>query len=87
MTIISSIFIIYKCLFQVNLPDGRIQTVTYIADHYGGNNAVVTYSAPNPLVGVYPAYNPRAAAYAAPLAPAPAYAPAPIVLKKPAYNA
>ena len=44
---------------QVNLPDGRIQTVTYVADHYGGYNAQVSYSGENPLLGKYPEYVPN----------------------------
>merc|ERR1712244_74197 len=29
--------------YQVNLPDGRVQTVTYTADHYNGFVADVAY--------------------------------------------
>merc|ERR1712088_688171 len=29
--------------YQVNLPDGRVQTVTYTADHYNGFVADVSY--------------------------------------------
>merc|ERR1712152_64276 len=29
--------------YQVNLPDGRVQTVTYTADHYNGYIADVAY--------------------------------------------
>merc|ERR1711981_390962 len=29
--------------YRVNLPDGRVQTVTYTADHYGGFVADVSY--------------------------------------------
>ena len=29
--------------YKVNLPDGRVQTVTYTADHYGGFVADVKY--------------------------------------------
>merc|ERR1719350_1907266 len=29
--------------YRVNLPDGRVQTVTYTADHYGGFVADVKY--------------------------------------------
>ena len=34
---------IFTQLFQVNLPDGRVQTVRYHADHEGGFVADVTY--------------------------------------------
>merc|ERR1739848_540728 len=53
--------------YQVNLPDGRVQTVTYTADHYNGFVADVAYE------GV-PHY-PEAKAYHP--APKPAYHPAP----------
>ena len=51
--------------YTVHLPDGRIQTVTYTADHYNGYVADVKYEG----TAVYPE--------AKPYAPAPAYAPAP----------
>ena len=44
------------------LPDGRVQTVRYTADHYGGYVAEVTYEG----TAVYPD------------APAPYHAPAPV---------
>ena len=53
--------------YQVNLPDGRVQTVTYTADHYNGFVADVSYEG----VPHYPeakAYKPH---------PAPAYKPIP----------
>ena len=54
--------------YQVALPDGRIQTVTYTADHYNGFVADVKYEG----VPQYPKYEPK------PYAPAPKkYAPAP----------
>ena len=66
--------------YQVNLPDGRVQTVTYTADHYNGYIADVSYEG----VPHYPeakAYKPHPApAYKpapAPYHPAPAYKPAP----------
>merc|ERR1712080_288741 len=59
---------------QVNLPDGRVQTVTYTADHYNGFVADISYE------GV-PHY-PEAKAYHP--APKPAYHPAPAPAYKPA---
>ena len=50
--------------YVVHLPDGRVQTVTYTADHYNGYVADVTYTGEP----VYPE--------AKPYAPAPAYKPA-----------
>merc|ERR1711915_262224 len=61
--------------YQVNLPDGRVQTVTYTADHYNGFVADVKYE------GV-PQYPPEPkAGYGH---PAPAYKPAPAPVYKPA---
>ena len=48
--------------YQVALPDGRIQTVTYTADHYNGYVADVKYEG----TAVFPKYEPK-----------PAYKPAP----------
>merc|ERR1712166_889923 len=48
--------------YQVALPDGRIQTVTYTADHYNGYVADVSYSGE----AVYPKYEPKPAYHAAP---------------------
>ena len=62
--------------YQVALPDGRIQTVTYTADHYNGYVADVKYEG----TPVYPKYEPKPAYHPA---PKPAYHPAP----KPAYHA
>ena len=53
--------------YTVHLPDGRIQTVTYTADHYNGYVADVSYTGE----AVYPKYEPK------PYKPAPAYKPAP----------
>merc|ERR1712168_1221161 len=55
--------------YQVHLPDGRIQTVTYTADHYNGYIADVSYEGK----AQYPEYKPAPAPYH----PAPAYKPAP----------
>ena len=60
--------------YQVHLPDGRIQTVTYTADHYNGYVADVKYEG----TAAYPEYKPHPHP-----APKPAYHPAP----KPAYHA
>merc|ERR1712001_363171 len=64
--------------YSVHLPDGRIQTVTYTADHTNGYVADVTYEG----TAVYPEAKPYAPAPAA-YAPAPAYkaAPAPPAYK------
>merc|ERR1712072_163564 len=60
--------------YQVHLPDGRVQTVTYTADHYNGFVADVKYEG----TPVYPEAKPYHPAPYHP-APAPAYhaAPAP----------
>merc|ERR1712154_240825 len=65
--------------FMIALPDGRIQTTTYTADHVNGFVADVTYEGtpvypPEPKEGYghAPAYKAPAPAYK----PAPAYAPA-----------
>merc|ERR1712224_861883 len=60
--------------YQVNLPDGRVQTVTYTADHYNGFVADVKYEG-TPVSPEAKPYHP--APYHP--APAPAYhaAPAP----------
>merc|ERR1739848_787360 len=60
--------------YQVALPDGRIQTVTYTADHYNVYVADVKYEGE----AVYPKYEPK------PYKPAPAYKPAPPPAYKPA---
>lgn len=61
--------------YVVHLPDGRVQTVTYTADHYNGFVADVKYE------GV-PQYPPEPkAGYGH---PAPAYKPAPAPIYKPA---
>ena len=64
--------------YSVHLPDGRIQTVTYTADHTNGYVADVSYEG----TAVYPEAKPYAPAPAA-YAPAPAYkaAPAPPAYK------
>ena len=58
--------------YSVHLPDGRIQTVTYTADHVNGYVADVKYEG----TAVYPE--------AKPYKPAPAYAPAPAYKAAPA---
>merc|ERR1719445_2479582 len=55
--------------YRVALPDGRIQTVTYTANGYDGYVADVTYEGT--------AQYPEAVPYKA----APAYAPAPVIVK------
>merc|ERR1712048_1018846 len=60
--------------YTVHLPDGRVQTVTYTADHYNGYVADVKYEG-TPVYPEVKPYNPPAPKYAP--APAPKYAPAP----------
>ena len=56
--------------FTIALPDGRIQTTTYTADHYNGFVAEVTYEG----TPVYPPEPKEGYGHAAPVyAPAPAY--------------
>merc|ERR1712106_1005259 len=56
--------------FPIALPDGRIQTTTYTADHYNGFIAEVTYEG----TAVYPPEPAAGYGHAAPAyAPAPAY--------------
>jgi hypothetical protein len=58
--------------YQVHLPDGRVQTVTYTADHYNGYVADVTYEG----VPQYPEAKPyHPAPHPAPYHPAPHPAP------------
>merc|ERR1712168_590970 len=59
--------------YQVHLPDGRIQTVTYTADHYNGYIADVSYEG-KPQ---YPEYKPTYKS-------APAYKQAPVYKPAPA---
>merc|ERR1712113_1218337 len=59
--------------FVIALPDGRIQTTTYTADHHNGFVAEVTYEG----TPVYPPEPKEGYGHAAPAyAPAPAYKPA-----------
>ncbi|XP_040579903.1 cuticle protein 7 [Lepeophtheirus salmonis] len=53
--------------YQVTLPDGRIQTVTYTADDYAGFIADVKYEG----IPFYPKYEPKSSSYK----PAPVYKP------------
>lgn len=53
--------------YHVALPDGRVQTVTYSVDGYGGYVADVTYSGQ----AIYPEVTPYAAPAPAPYKPAP----------------
>merc|ERR1712072_294327 len=56
--------------FTIALPDGRIQTTTYTADHYNGFVAEVTYEG----TPVYPPEPKEGYGHAAPVyKPAPAY--------------
>merc|ERR1711881_217130 len=63
--------------YSVHLPDGRVQTVTYTADHYNGYIADVKYEGQ----AVYPKYEPK------PYHPAPAYKPAPPAYKPAPHHA
>ena len=58
--------------YQVNLPDGRVATVTYTVDGPSGFIADVKYDGVSVYPDAPPAYHP---------APAPAYAPAPAAPK------
>merc|ERR1712012_1044981 len=66
--------------YRVNLPDGRVQIVTYTADHHNGFIADVKYegeAAYPDVKGYHPAPAPKYAPAPAPkYGPAPKYAPA-----------
>ena len=62
--------------YTVHLPDGRVQTVTYTADHYNGYVADVAYTGEAHYPEAKP-YHPAPAPKYHP-APAPAYKPAPV---------
>ena len=74
-----------KGSYKVNLPDGRVQIVKYVADDYNGFNAEVTYEGEayhEPAYGAKPAY------HAQPYAPKPAlYKPPYTPPYKPVYGA
>jgi len=71
-----------KGSYHVLLPDGRVQTVTYYVDPYGGYQAKVLYAgeanyapyAPQPSYHAQPAYTPAPL----PLAPQPSYIAQPV---------
>ena len=72
-------------LKQVNLPDGRTQTVTYTVDGYNGYVAEVAYTGEAHYPVLKPAYAPAPVllkTYAP--APAPSYKPAPAPTPAPA---
>ncbi len=72
--------------YHVNLPDGRLQTVTYSSDPATGYIADVKYSGEPVYAAPAPAYGAAPLRVAAPLPiAAPAFAPAPLRVAAPAF--
>ncbi|XP_064086218.1 adhesive plaque matrix protein-like isoform X2 [Macrobrachium nipponense] len=77
-----------KGSYTVQLPDGRKQTVTYVADHYGGYKAEVTYYGEAQYPHEYgPPITFKPQSYHEPAyKPEPSYNPAPSYTPEPSYH-